>query len=184
MASICINFTFLPFHKSLQENIEMGDIDKEIRLAKSLVSSAGPVNIMIIHHIFIFCYSDPFLRPGKFLINKCINLQQKRLRDSGLRPFHWYLQQVLSISWSYIINFFSATLTHFWIQEFLHQQVHKFMAKKFGKKKVQNGTLHPTCIIHFKSMGFEDTIVSTSEWKLTLHSIHSAFLQCIFFRLG
>ena len=43
MASICINFTFLPFHKSLQENIEMGDIDKEIRLAKSLVSSAGPV---------------------------------------------------------------------------------------------------------------------------------------------
>ena len=65
MASICINFTFLPFHKSLQENIEMGDIDKEIRLAKSLVSSAGPVNIMIIHHIFISSdrssYSDDVL---------------------------------------------------------------------------------------------------------------------------
>ena len=44
----------------------MGDIEKEIKLAKSLVSSAGPVNIMIIHRIFIFCYSDPFLRAGKF----------------------------------------------------------------------------------------------------------------------
>ena len=48
------------------------------------------------------------------------------------------------------------------------------------KKRVQNGTLHPTCIIHFKSMGFKDTKVSTSEWKLTLHSIHSTFLQCSF----